>query len=105
MICGPPEFEFPREDIAINPTLILEVLSKETEKYCRSGKFMKYSSIASLKDYVLVDQYEYEVEVRFRHTTGHWEIQIFNDITQSIPLRSVGIEIPMTEIYGGIIFS
>ncbi len=105
VICGPPEYEFPRDDIATNPTLIVEVLSKETEKYCRSGKFMKYASIPNLKEYVLVDQYEYEVEVRYRHPTGHWEIQIFNDLAQLIPLRSLDIEIPMSEIYRDVVFA
>jgi Uma2 family endonuclease len=104
VICGPPIYELPREDIATNPTLIVEVLSKETEKYCRMGKFMKYGRIASLQEYVLVDQYEYAVEVRFRHPSGLWEIQIFDEIEQNVPLQSLGISLAMAEIYRDVVF-
>jgi Uma2 family endonuclease len=41
VICGTPEFEPPKDNIASNPTVIVEVLSDETESYCRGGKFKK----------------------------------------------------------------
>jgi Uma2 family endonuclease len=104
VICGTPEFEPPKNNIARNPTVIVEVLSDETESYCRGGKFKKYRTILTLQEYVLVDQHKYEVEVRFRHPSGLWDIQTFDDLNQNVSLQSLGITIPMAEIYYGIVF-
>ena len=104
VICGPPEYEPPKENIARNPTVIVEVLSDETESYCRGGKFKKYRSIPTLLEYVLIDQHKYEVEVRFRHPSGLWDIQTFDELTQHVSLQSLGVTIPMAEIYYGIVF-
>ncbi len=104
VICGAPAYEPPKDNIATNPTLIVEVLSDDTESYCRGGKFKKYRTIPTLQEYVLVDQHKYEVEVWFRHPSGHWQIQIFNDLTQSVSLQSIGVHIPMAEIYRDVVF-
>ncbi len=53
-------------DTLLNPTIIIEVLSKSTEDYDRGTKFMLYRSIPSLKNYVLVSSLEYNIEVYTR---------------------------------------
>ena len=104
VICGEIAYEFPRKDIVLNPTMIVEVLSPETGDYCRGGKFKKYASISSLKEYILVNQFKPEVEVRFRHESGLWDIQIFESLDDEVPLQSLGATIKMSEIFRNVIF-
>jgi Uma2 family endonuclease len=53
-------------DVALNPTLIVEVLSKSTESFDRGDKFAYYRRIESLCEYVPVSQTEPRVEVFLR---------------------------------------
>lgn len=46
-------------DTLLNPTIIIEVLSKSTENYDRGTKFALYRSIPSLKHYVLLSSLQY----------------------------------------------
>ncbi len=61
-LCGPEEFEDETEDNLLNPTLIVEVLSKSTEAYDRGAKFEHYQTIESLREYVLITQEPFRVE-------------------------------------------
>ena len=54
--CGEPTFEDAEVDTLLNPTLLVEVLSKSTEDYDRGGEFEHYRTIESLREYLLVAQ-------------------------------------------------
>jgi len=54
--CGEPELLDDRQDVLLNPSLIVEVLSISTETYDRGGKFAFYRQILSLREYLLVSQ-------------------------------------------------
>jgi Uma2 family endonuclease len=66
VICGPPAFVPGRHDTVSNPLVIAEVLSDSTADYDRGKKFELYTSIATLRDYLLIDQYTVDVEHRWR---------------------------------------
>ena len=59
--------------LLINPLLVVEVLSKSTSKYDRTGKFDKYKTLDSFREYVLIRQDEYYAEVWYREKIGYWE--------------------------------
>ena len=54
VVCETPQFEDAELDTLLNPTLIVEVLSRSTEDYDRGGKFEHYRSLDSLQEYLLV---------------------------------------------------
>jgi Uma2 family endonuclease len=58
VVCGDPELADEKRDNLRNPVVIIEVLSKSTERYDRGLKFMKYRRIESLQEYLLVSQHE-----------------------------------------------
>jgi Uma2 family endonuclease len=90
--------------LLINPFIVVEVLSKGTQKYDRTGKFDKYKTLESIRDYVLIRQDECYAEVWHREKPGYWKETIITDITAELPLSSVGISIPMQLIYENIDF-
>ena len=51
--------------------MIAEVLSPTTASYDRGLKFSHYRSLASLKEYVLIDQERIRIQV-YRRLDEHW---------------------------------
>ena len=91
--------------LLVNPLLVVEVLSKSTEKYDRNGKFDKYKTLASFKEYVLIRQDKCYVETWFREKPGLWHETIVTEMDQSIYLNSVDCSIPLSKIYKNIEFA
>ncbi len=56
--------------LSTNPLLVVDVLSKSTSKYDRNGKFDKYKTLDSFKEYVLIRQDQCYAEVWFRERPG-----------------------------------
>ena len=88
----------------INPQLIVEVVSNSTEASDRGDKFSYYKSIRSFSDYLLIAQHCPHVSQFAKHGDGFWANFEFNDLSESIELRSVGYSIPISLIYRGATF-
>ncbi len=92
------------ELLLINPLLVVEVLSDSTENYDRQGKFAKYKTLASFREYVLVKQDKCHVETWFRLEPGLWQETIVTDPKGSIALKSIGCFLSVADIYENIEF-
>ncbi len=103
VICGQSQLYMGKTDVAINPLLIVEVLSPSTEGYDRGEKFEHYKTIASLQDYLLVNQNEARVELFFRRD-GTWEKQSMTGLESRIYLPSVGVDLALSDVYATIEF-
>lgn len=84
-----------------HPTVVIEVLSPGTEAWDRGGKFAAYRSLASLREYVLVDPDTRRVEVSRRNERGLFEL---HDQTghAALVLASLGVQVPMVEVFDGV---
>lgn len=105
VICGKTDLYPDREDTARNATLIVEVQSDSTTAFDRRGKWLRYQMLETLREYVLIEQDSPQVDVFFKTKEDTWEFQSITDINGTVPLRSVGIELPMREIYRDLEFS
>jgi Uma2 family endonuclease len=102
--CG-PEFDDEQKDTLVNPITIFGVLSRTTEGYNRGRKFVNYRTIESLKDYVLVSQHQPLVEHFAREEgTGRWVLTTYDTLEAVVDISSLGIRLPMIEIYAQINF-
>jgi Uma2 family endonuclease len=82
VVCGKSEVvrEIRGGDSLLNPSVIVEVLSRSTEDYDRGGKFDDdYRFIPSLREYVLVAQDEELIEVRSRADDGNWTTRVYGE--------------------------
>ena len=104
IVCGKPEYLDPEAALPslTNPTVIIEILSESTADYDRMGKFMRYRSIETLREYVLIDSRQLAVEVFTRHETG-WNYTPANEPTDALLLASVGVSLGLNELYAGIL--
>jgi Uma2 family endonuclease len=104
MVCGKAQMAGDIPDTIENPVLIVEVLSNSTERYDRGRKYARYRSIPSLMHYILIDQETAEVEHFERQSDGSWLMRETYGLSSVFRIHSLGIEIPMAEIYAGIEF-
>jgi Uma2 family endonuclease len=104
VICQEPMFWKNRQDVIVNPLLIVEVLSPSTQSYDRLGKFELYKLLPSFQEYVLINADKHAVETRFREEPDLWRIKTETDINHLVPLRSLGVSISMADIYEDIVF-
>ena len=86
----------------LNPTVIIEVLSKSTKNYDRGEKFRLYRDITTLKEYILADSESMHIEIFRLNENNHWELDEYNDVADSITLQSIKETILMADIYEGV---
>jgi len=123
VICGPRVFD-PNDstgETVTNPKLIVEVLSPSTEAYDRGEKFARYRLLDSLEEYVLVSLSTPRVETFYRAPAPAptpntdpasapavaertWLISTTNGTSASAKLLSLGITLPLAEVYRGLEF-
>lgn len=82
------------------PRVLGEVLSESTERIDRREKFLSYTQIETLEEYVLVAQDKMEITL-FRRA-NRWQPEILQGPTASLPLPSIEFSISLTSIYEGI---
>lgn len=101
IFCGPVGTAPNRDDIVVNPRVLVEVLSPSTERFDRGRKAFEYRKIATLEQYVLISQDEALVEIYSRRGAA-WELREVAGLEAEMPLESVGIRLPMGDIYDGV---
>ncbi|HKZ66451.1 MAG TPA: Uma2 family endonuclease [Chitinophagaceae bacterium] len=89
----------------LNPAVIIEVLSPGTKDYDRGGKFKLYRDIASLKEYILVDSETISIEAFRINDSGHWELEEYKKMNDSLLVKAIQVSIPVVEIYEGVSFA
>ena len=101
IVCGKLELLDDEFDTMLNPTTIIEVLSKSTAQYDRSEKFEYYRTIPSFREYVLVDSQRVKIEVwRKLESPNVWAlVQETSRLSDSLQLSTVETSIPLIDIY------
>jgi len=61
------------EQLVMNPTVVIEVLLPRATGYDKRDKFLLYRTLASLREFVLVDAATRQVEVFTRAEEGVWQ--------------------------------
>ena len=105
VICGPIEDPEDNQRAAVNPTVIIEVLSKSTAKYNRGKKFKSYQQLASLREYLLVATREVCVERFYRQEDGSWACETLRCLEQTLRLDSIQVTVGMADIYDEVDFA
>lgn len=94
----PIELQPGRTDTITNPCLIAEVLSPSTQTYDRGDKFTAYGTMPTFQEYLLLEQYQIQVEHRTKIAGGQWLIAKYDNPEMNLKLNSVEIEIKSVEI-------
>jgi Uma2 family endonuclease len=104
VVCGEARFDDDQRDILLNPTLIIEVLSPNTERYDRGKKFQRYRELVSLQEYILIAQDSPHIERFVRQKDGLWQFSEAHGLQESLDLTSIGCQLALAEVYEQIDF-
>jgi Uma2 family endonuclease len=104
VVCEEPRFEDLEFDILLNPTVVIEVLSKSTEARDRGEKFSDYRANESVKEIIFVSQHRPRVEQYVRQANDKWTFHEVTDPSGLIALGSIGCTLSLTEIYERVKF-
>jgi len=85
-----------------NPAVIVEVLSESTTTHDRGTKVPDYMQIPSVQEILLVDSRAPRVQL-WRRDGARWIVEDFAD-TATVPLASVGVDLPIPALYEGVAF-
>jgi Uma2 family endonuclease len=100
----PLQLQTGRTDTVTNPCFIAEVLSKSTQDYDRGEKFSAYRTIASFREYLIVDQYSIHVEHYVKTAVNQWLLSEYNDPKVTLSLSTFEAQIPIVALYENIDF-
>jgi Uma2 family endonuclease len=100
-LCGPPRFDDEERDNLVNPSLLIEVLSKSTASYDRGGKFDHYRQLPTLREYVLFEQDRALAELRVRNGASgdRWGLTVVRGLDATIELPAIGCTLPLRDVY------
>lgn len=102
VVCGELQVADAYQDMLLNPTLIIEVLSPSTEQYDRTDKFTAYKALDSMREYLLVSQHEARIEQWVRQDGGLWTRHEVSGLAATLRLVSVDAALPLSEVYARV---
>ncbi|HXU40222.1 MAG TPA: Uma2 family endonuclease [Blastocatellia bacterium] len=97
VVCGDPQFEDSESDILLNPTVVIEVLSKSTEARDRGEKFSDYRANKNVREIIFVSRPR--VEQYVRQANDEWIFHEVIDPAGLITLASIECTLSLAEIY------
>lgn len=96
--CGNPG---PRDMIAAEPRVVIEVLSPSTMGFDRFRKLEEYKTVPAIQVVLMIDTEQPQVVVH-RRVGGIWTAAAIEGREQMIPLPEIGADLPMAELYDGL---
>ena len=104
IFCGAPEL-IDNQRTLLNPVVIIEVLSPSTRGYDQDDKFRLYRSIATFREYLLIDSERVHIQQFHRSATNEWILHELTDLTEIIYFTSIDESLSLAEIYENIHFT
>jgi Uma2 family endonuclease len=102
--CGERKFEDGKKDVLLNPTVIIEVLSKSTKLKDRNEKLESYLALVSLTDYVLVEQDAMRIEHFSRIDEKDWKLRLLSENSHQLAFDSINCTVSLADIYNEVQF-
>lgn len=85
------------------PKLVMEILSPSTQHTDRREKLQNYRLVDSVEEYVLVAQHEHKM-IFYRRADG-WRQEVCAGQEAEVEFRSLGLVLPLAEVYDDILAS
>ena len=96
----PPQLREDTDRVLLNPLVVFEVLFPSTKVRDKTDKYDGYTSLESLRHYVLVHQDSRLLECH-THRDGHWDYEgVAGDKT--LRLEAVDLDLPLAEVYRNV---
>lgn len=102
IICGEQQFYSYKKNMkaTLNPSVIIEILSDSTEQEGRIDKWMCYRTIASLQQYIMVQQNTMSLHSYRRKNSREWDYAYADKAEETIPVMDCLIKVEA--VYAGV---
>ena len=104
IVCNKPELIDNQFDTILNPTVVVEILSKSTQNYDRGDKFKLYRDIPSLKEYIFINSEAFGVEHYTKQPDATWVLEEVSQPSAVLYINNISFSLPLTELYNGVVF-
>ena len=101
-LCGRPQYLDDSRDVLLNPSFLIEVLSKSTEAFDRGRKLALYMALPSVVEIALVSVVEVRVDKYTRQPDGIWRFDGYSGEESEVAFVSLGCAISLREVYAGV---
>lgn len=107
IVCGGAEWVTRRGiGCLLNPTVLIEVLSPSTSNKDETAKLIAYTTMRSVREYVMVYADQCIVKLFARSQSDEvWKLTIYSRPEEVLELTSCGVKLRLVEIYSKVEFS
>ena len=102
VVSGDPTFADSKDDILLNPTVIMEIFSNVTDPSEKSRKLESYLGLESIRECLQIRADEMRVEHYSKQNPKQWLYRIYNEREDVLSLDSLNIKISVAEIYSQV---
>jgi Uma2 family endonuclease len=99
IVCKDPMMSDHCRDTILNPSVIIEIVSKSTAKYDMGEKFMYYKTISCLKEYILIDSRKRFARIMRKQPDGKWDSQDIIEENGEVTIQLIGLTLSFDSIY------
>ena len=98
VFCGQPEFADEQQDVLLNPSVVIEVLSPSTEAFDRGVKAAAYRRLPSLQHLLLVAQDRAAIELHSR-AGEFWSLTDAIGLEAGLDLTAIDCRLEFAAVY------
>lgn len=102
IVNGDPSYIDKNEDVLLNPAIVVEVFSKNTNFSEKNEKLECYLAMPSVREYVSIKEDEMRVEHYTKQNAKQFIYRIYNDSDDFVSLDSINCKISVAEIYARV---
>lgn len=104
VVSGEPSFVDKKADILLNPAVVLEIFSKDTNSNDKTEKLECYLAMDSIREYILVKEDEMRVDHYAKQNSKQWVYRIYNQRDDVLSIEAINCKVSVAEIYAQIKF-
>jgi Uma2 family endonuclease len=94
----PMMIDFER-DTMVNPGVLVDIFSNETEQNDLEEKFKCYQKIPSLREYIMIDSWSWYARIKRQQPNREWKSYEIQGPDGELSIREIGFTIPFKKIY------
>lgn len=104
VVGGEPAFADQAFDLLLNPTVVVEIVSNDTNSSYKTQKLENFLAMDSIKECLLIKEDEMRIEHYAKQNAKQWIYKIYNERDDVVSLDSINCKVSLSEIYAQIKF-
>ena len=102
VVSGDPSFADPEGQILLNPTVVIEVVSKDTNPINKTAKLESFLAMDTVKECLMLKADEMRAEHYSKQNAKQWTYRIYNEKDDVVSLDSINCKMSLSEVYSQI---